>query len=219
MLPLTSAQAAIHSIASMNITSGGFVVYDFYGQPVVNPSAVGIFTPFTALGSNTNLVGGYLGSTTSGVVSGLWYDTLAHFYTASTNLGSTAVPAGTIQGGNVPSGTLDDVTGTITMDLSAFFASWSSEDFQQGTGKNDGVTSALATGSWNSNSGYYNLTWNSNIDFFVCGPLGETCTAKYTLEGYASPNAVPVPVPAAALLFGSGLIGLAGVARKRKTNK
>lgn len=211
MLAVTTARAASYSIANMNITSGGFVAYDYLGQPVDNPSSGGAYTPFTTIGSNTNLVGGYLGSPSSGVVSGIWYGGPAIFYTASSNMGTDITPAGSIQGGPVPSGTLDGVGGTITMDLSAFFASWG-VDFHQGTGKIDGVTSLFATGTWDSNSGFYSLSWISNIAPTVCGPLGATCLAQYTLEGYAS----PVPTPAAAYLLLSGLIGLVGFARNRK---
>lgn len=42
--------------------------------------------------------------------------------------------------------------------------------------------------------------------------LGQTNTLTYTLTS----NAPAVPVPAAAWLFGSGLLGLAGTARRRK---
>lgn len=215
MLPPTAVHAASYSIASMNITSGGFTAYDYLGQPFDNPSSGGTFTPFT-IGYNANLVGGYLGNATSGVVSGLWYGTPANLYTASSNIGSTFMSAGSIQGGAVPSGTLDNIAGTIAMDLSAVFVYWGSADFHQGTGKIDGVTSPFATGTWDPNSGLYSLSWTSNIAPDVCGPLGPTCSATYTLEGYAVASAVPAPT--AVYLFGSGLIGLAGFARKRKAS-
>jgi hypothetical protein len=213
MLPLTAAHAASYSIANMNITSGGFTAYDYLNQPFFNPSSGGSYTPFT-IGSNTNLVGGYLGNASSGVVSGLWYNTPANLYTAPSNIGSAFMPAESIQGGPVPGGTLDNVAGTIRMDLSAVFVYWGGADFHQGTGKIDGVTSSFAAGIWDPNTGLYSLSWISNIDPIVCGPLGPTCSATYTLEGYAVASAVPTP--AAAYLFGSGLIGLAGFARKHK---
>lgn len=209
-----NANAASYSINNMNITNGGFIAYTDMGQAVVNPSAGSTYTSFTTIGADSNLVGGYLGDTTAGFMSATWFDTTVQFYTAASNMGGTSYPAGSIQGGMVPSGTLNDIAGTITMDLSALFAYWGGADFHQGTGKNDGVTSSLATGIWDSNTGLYSLSWFSNIDPSVCGPLGATCSAEYTLEGYAVASAVPVP--AAVWLFGSGLIGLASFARRKQ---
>lgn len=217
VLSLSANAAAVsYSIDSMNITGGGFIAYDYMGQAVVNPSAGSTYTPFTSLGADTNLVGGYLGDTTTGFMSATWFDTSVQFYTAASNMGGTSVPAGSIQGGAIPSGTLNDIAGTITMDLSSYFAYWGGADFHQGTGKNDGVTSSVATGVWDSNTGLYSLSWISNIDPSVCGPLGATCSAEYTFEGYAVASVVPVP--AAVWLFGSGLIGLISVARRRSIN-
>ena len=210
--PLSSVSAASFSIANMNITSGGFTAYDYLGQAFFNPSSGGTYTPYTSIGANTNLVGGYLGGAT-GVASALWLSAPANLYTASSNLGTTLMPAGSILGGTIPSGTLDDIAGTIAMDLSAVFVSWGVYDFNQGTGKIDGVTSPYAMGTWNPNSGFYSLSWISQFDPSICGPLGPTCSAKYTLEGYAVAS---VPVPGAIYLLGSGVIGFAGVARKRK---
>ncbi len=219
-LSVSSAYAASYSIAVMNITSGGFVAYDYLNQPVTNPDSGGTFTPFSIIGSNTNLVGGYLGNTSSGALSGFWYGGAFQMYTAPSNLGGTYVPAGTVQGGLVPSGTLDNVAGTITMDLSSLFAYWGGLDFHQGTGKNDGVTSTLATGLWDSSSGHYSLSWTSSTNFsnsnpYVCDFQSPTCSAKYTLEGYAATSAVPVP--AAVYLLGSGILGLLGFVSRRKS--
>lgn len=209
-----NVNAATYSIDSMNITGGGFVAFDEAGQAFVNPSAGGTFTSFTTIGTDTNLVGGYLGETTTGFLSSVWFDTPVQFYTAPLNMGGIIAPTGSIQGGAIPSGTLNDIAGTITMDLSSYFAYWGGADLHQGTGKNDGLTSSVATGGWDSNTGLYSLTWVSNIDPSVCGPLGATCYAEYTFEGYAAASVVPVP--AAIWLFGSGLIGLISLTRRKK---
>ena len=44
-------------------------------------------------------------------------------------------------------------------------------------------------------------------------------TANWVLEGTMTVESAAVPVPAAAYLFGSGLVGLAGVARRRRNKK
>lgn len=53
-------------------------------------------------------------------------------------------------------------------------------------------------------------TFNNAGDFtFYCAPHSGSMNGSLTVN--------PVPVPAAAWLFGSGLIGLAGIARKRRS--
>lgn len=49
----------------------------------------------------------------------------------------------------------------------------------------------------------------------ACNDAGADCTGPF-INGTVSVNASPVPVPAALYLFGTGLIGLAGLARRRR---
>ncbi len=49
----------------------------------------------------------------------------------------------------------------------------------------------------------------------ACNDAGAGCTGTF-ISGTVSVNASPVPVPAALYLFGTGLIGLAGLARRRR---
>lgn len=49
----------------------------------------------------------------------------------------------------------------------------------------------------------------------ACTTPGADCTGPF-INGTISLNASPVPVPAALYLFGTGLIGLAGLARRRR---
>ncbi|MFV1998506.1 MAG: VPLPA-CTERM sorting domain-containing protein, partial [Acidiferrobacterales bacterium] len=174
-------------------------------------------SPFTTIGPNTNLVGGYIGDGGVGlpattpdpdsIVAAQFSGFPINVYTAASNLGGNS-PAGSIAGGPVPTGTLDDVAGTITMDLSSWFFNWNDSDLQAGTGKADGVTSTFATGVWDPVSGLYTLSWQSLTGL---GPTPGLVTF-ISLSGVAS----PVPVPAAAWLFGSGLLSLVGISRRRK---
>ena len=50
---------------------------------------------------------------------------------------------------------------------------------------------------------------------FNCDPSGFTCGVNYFLHLEGVVNAAPVPAPAALWLFGSGLLGLIGVARRK----
>ncbi|NOS81639.1 MAG: hypothetical protein HOP32_08680 [Nitrospira sp.] len=74
-----------------------------------------------------------------------------------------------------------------------------------GDNSGDGATSV--SGSWILDPGLYSLVLGGNPSFL----LGATGTPAFT----ATLTTAPVPVPAAVYLFGSGLIGLAGLARRR----
>ncbi|BAV32603.1 hypothetical protein SCL_0281 [Sulfuricaulis limicola] len=211
-LPHT-VSAATYSIGSMNITGGSVVVDGFLPAPAA----------FNYIGPNTNLVGGYIGSGGAsllasaydpyGIASFDWYGSPVSLYTAAASLGDTLSPAGTFTGGPVPSGTLDNVAGTITLDLSSLFGTWNDGDFITGTGRNDGVTWAMATGTWNPVTHAYTLYWDSRTMGQIACVNPDECISHWVLEGTAS----PVPVPATFWLFGSGLLGLIGVLRRRKS--
>jgi len=198
--------AAIVSIGNMNITGGSYEVTENSGALIVNPDFGSTTTPLTFFGTNTNLVNGYIGtnSGTNVVAATTWFGLDVSVYTAPSNIGDTNTPAGSIAGSLVPTGLLDDVAGTIEMDLTAWFANWGGFDVYQG--------SANASGTWDSITGDYTLSWNSIVAPAACGPFGPSCEARWTLQG----NASVVPVPGAFWLFGSGLIGLIGLARKRR---
>lgn len=49
----------------------------------------------------------------------------------------------------------------------------------------------------------------------ACNTAGTDCTGPF-INGIVSYNASPVPVPAAVYLFGTGLVGLVGLARRRR---
>jgi len=204
-----AGNAASFDVGSMTITGGD---YDIDTSDGSGPA------PYTSIGPNTNLVGGYLGNGGVGLLPGTpdpgsivgaqFSSFPINVYTAASNPGDTNTVAGSLVGGPVPTGTLDDVAGTITMDLSSWFFNWNDNDISAGTGKADGVTSAFASGVWDPVTGVYTLSWQSLTGI---GPKADL-VSSFSLTGVAS----PVPVPAAVWLFGSGLLGLTGVAYRRK---
>jgi hypothetical protein len=98
----------------------------------------------------------------------------------------------------------DNVGGTTSFDISAFFANWNGTDFNQGSSAATLTTSNCVAGTCD-----FTMSWTSLI---VGGPFGGN-TGSWILNGTVS----AIPVPAAVWLLGSGLVGLVGVARRRKS--
>jgi hypothetical protein len=224
VLPLSgAAYAATFSIGSMNITNGTFIVWDSNNVLLVNPSSGSSISPITNFGPNTNLVSGYIGNGGGGLPSstpdpasifgGIWFGSPFNTYTAASNLGDDSSPSGSIVGGPVPTGTLDDISGTITMNLSSLFGNWGNVDFNVGSGKSVGISTWFASGNWNPLTGDYSMSWVSTVDSTVGGPcLPTSCTVEFTLGG----TVTPVPLPAAFWLFGSGLLSTIALARRKR---
>ena len=74
-------------------------------------------------------------------------------------------------------------------------------------GTDSGTGATTASDSWVLAPGLYTLNFGGNPSF----ALGQTGTHAFT----ATLTTSPVPVPAALYLFGTGLVGLAGFARRR----
>jgi len=78
----------------------------------------------------------------------------------------------------------------------------------------------ISQDTWNSYSGSFTLgagVTAYTLQFAaVCG-AANTCTTDYYIDNVViNADIAAVPVPAAVWLFGSGLVGLVGVARRRK---
>ncbi len=104
-----------------------------------------------------------------------------------------------VTGGSPVSAMLDAGAGTITVDLSAWTASWNGTNFNQG--------SSAATGTWDSTTGAFNISWASTV---VGGPFNGQ-TGAWSLQGVA---AVPEASTYGMMLAGLGLVGFA--VRRRK---
>ena len=70
-----------------------------------------------------------------------------------------------------------------------------------------------AKGGSSSGSGKFGTAWSSALD------LDDYKTGEDTSLYIARPDSAPIPEPASILLFGTGLLGLAGLGRKRIRKK
>jgi hypothetical protein len=166
----------------------------------------------------------------------------AAVYTISGSLtASDTAPAVTTYPSGVPTftGTLDDSTGAYTLNFANFTAHVdvfsgtyvanivTVGQVYTGTGNSTvtrTVTSATCTGAKLICGAQPTAPISGTLAFLASGSTisgtldtaqatqGGTATSTYSFTG----SAPEVPVPAAAWLFGSGLLGLAGAARRRR---
>ena len=125
-----------------------------------------------------------------------------------------------------------------TADSQAYFGSTGAQTWSGSSAQGAYTYNFTLTGNQVAWGTYFD--WNTNLDIAVLnimdcggGTAGETCTgigtpmANGPFKGSApafngsvvSTSVSAVPVPAAAWLMGSGLVGLAGVGRRRKSKK
>jgi len=196
LLLSTVASAAPSQIAHMTVSGGS-----------LSAPMAGYYPTLIHIGPDTNLVGGYIGSggTTATGPSDYALDNLmvfdlagatASIYTAASNLGDINSPAGSLQGGAVPQGTLDPDAGLITLDAKSFF--FNSNDTDLSIAPDPWLGSPPVTGSWDSATGLYSLEWS----FIVPGGFGTTW--------YLSLTGIATPVPEASMaglwIAGLGLL-------------
>ena len=207
-----AAQAAAVDAATMSFTSGEFGMGFFTG---------GGFIPITDIGSGANqLIGVASGETwdTSSVQLSAAPGSIGSFIFGSTPSGanpyvnsftgasdSQNVDAG---GHALPSATWDDGTGVGTLDMGSFYANWNGTNFNQGT------TAAMTVDVLSCDPGNLNCGFDASWTSTIVGGAFDGQTGSWNFSGTVS----AVPVPAAAWLMGSGLVGLVGVARRRRRN-
>jgi len=174
----------------------------------------------TITGSSHNIVGAYnppgwdvnttQTATAPSAIASFNFNNTGTFVNTFTAAASSQT--GVTGGGSVPSGTVG-FSGpiangdTITVNLSSFFANGKGVDFGQGSSAATGTISNVAGNNFD-----YVLDWTSPI---ISGPYGTVGMGTWHLTGTGSVSAVPLP--AAFWLLGSGLIGMAGLARRRKS--
>jgi len=108
------------------------------------------------------------------------------------------------------SGTVDTSLGIIDLDLSDLSVTLSGQ--ATGTFNPWSANSTIDSQSYDSQTGMFSYGWHDSTAVLISG-LG-TQTLDYSILAVGTVTTVPVPPPV--WLFGSGLLGLAGIARGKK---
>jgi len=187
-------RAATVEIGSLTITGGQFEVFTApYDSGYTSGSdiAAGYITPTWDVNAPQSTAAP--GSIISFDLDGTWLNV----YSAS-----NAIQAGPANPGfPVPNGSFDDSGGTITIDLRALIYNWNGTDLN---GYPASGSDGIATGTVDA-AGNYNVSWAA----YIAGPFNTVSNWS------ASGTVTAVPLPSAVWLFGSGLIGLISIARKK----
>jgi len=154
---------------------------------------------------------------------GVYQDPILEWGTAGT-IPYAKVYATAADGAPAPNGTVDFDAGTIAVDFTSVYADADVGSFNLTLGPIGNLT-----GTSTPPDGY-TLDWNSTWEVALGGGGGHHmtgmmsgnwscrsgCTETGTVTLEFGGTVSTVPVPAAVWLFGSGMIGLAGLARRRK---
>ena len=192
------------SAGTFNVISGTFQVFDTGGASIDG---------VTSLTGNGVLVEG----TYNGDAAGIATNSSASYAGFETALfwGDPGTP---IDFYYAPSGVYDDVSaplhdaptidfGAMTADMTSIFANWNSNQPENpdyiGEFNVGGIASVVALGVYS-----WELSWSHTQ---TTGPFTGFTTDMTMVVSQ-------VPVPAAVWLFGSGLLGLVGIARRKKTS-
>jgi len=206
-----AANAALVDGSTLSIDQGSFFTMGggtvvaapgFDGQNIIGNQGLVLGTTQTPSGSHSGVVDG----TESPTVDNAWV-----FF------GSTGM-SGSESNTNV----LTASGNTATVDLSGWVVAWNGLDSASGV-----PTVPMGAGAWfgSTTDGVAQVTCGVDcgdgdtytLVYSATVPAGDPSnfgTTKYLLNLTGTISAVPVP--AAVWLFGSGLVGLAGVARRRK---
>lgn len=211
LLALALAAASTSAFATGNISNLTLSGGTFQMWTAGNVAELGAVTyAVNPIFSGTNLTTAYVGSganaasatnTANSLIEMSFFSSAVNGYTAASNLGTTATPAGTIAGGPLPNGTISG--SNITLDLSSFFANYNGNDFNQGT------SAATGTCTFSGSNCNYTVSWQSTI----VGGSFNGYVGHWTMQGVAAP--VPEASTYGMMVVGLGLVG-AAVMRRRK---
>lgn len=187
--------------ATFNVISGTFETIDQYGIPVGEQ---------LGLTGNGVLVEGVYNGSASGIATDTnatyaGFETALYFGTPGTPIEFYYATSGVYDDFGAPLHSAPTIDfNTMTADMTSMFANWNSDPSISYIGEFNvgGIASVIALGA---NS--WELSW-SHLQ--TSGPFAGI-TTEMTME------VSQVPIPAAVWLFGSGLIGLIGVARRKKS--
>ena len=211
-----SAQAALAGDALLGIdagvtggyygfvTAGSYFAMDTNGDGIFKASERTAISEFDglAVGTIQNATGSHSGAPDGSESPGI--DAPWNFF------GNTGM-----HGSSVATDIISAAGNTATLDFSGWYVTWSGIPvIDMGSGASNGVAS-IACGVDCSLGDTHTLTYGATV------PVGDPSgfggvSYQLNMVGTIGEQTAVIPVPAAVWLFGSGLLGLVGVARRRK---
>ena len=198
-----SAAGGIGIVTELSITGGKFGM----GAPAPDACNGGSFGSFQCITAGTaNPI-----DADDGMFEGPTL-TSFNFFNAPVTTWTAASAAGAASStsGNPIEGTA--TASSITLDLGSFYANWNGSNFLQAPTDVNGPLSPLVTGTYDSGTGAFTVSWSSYI---TTAPFQDQ-TGYWTISGVATAAAAPVPEASTygMMLAGLGLVGFA--VRRRK---